>query len=63
LSESPAAPANFTIAEVNRLAEEKVDASDGKLDLPAARTLVFNERPELHDAYRRETTRGAGGQS
>ena len=45
-----------TMAEIERLADEKVKANP-KLTQVQARDLVFTEKHELYEHYRRETTR------
>jgi len=52
---------SVTVAEVDRLAQEKVEAAvkaGKKLELTAARKLVFDEKPALYQAYRMSMTRG-----
>lgn len=55
---------SVTVAEVDRLAQEKVEAAvkaGKKMDLIAARRIVFDEKPALYQAYRMATTRGSKG--
>lgn len=54
---SPAGASSKTMAEIERLADEKVKANP-KLNRVTARNQVFSEKPELYEHYRRETTRG-----
>lgn len=55
---------SVTVAEVDRLAQEKVEAAvkaGKKLDIVGARRQVFDEKPELYQAYRMTMTRGSKG--
>lgn len=54
-----------TMKLIDSMVDEKVKEAGGKLTALAARREVWDERPDLYEAYRRETTRnrGAGGEA